>query len=72
VVGGQATDGILEQVRAERPDLILLDLLMPGRSGWSVLEELKGDPELSGIPVVICSVMAKPEDRKRGREMGAF
>lgn len=72
VVGSQGTDGILEQVRAERPDLILLDLLMPGRSGWSVLEELKADPDLSGIPVVICSVMAKLEDRKRGRDMGAF
>ncbi len=72
VVECQGTDDVSEQVRAERPDLILLDLLMPGRSGWSVLEELKSDAELSRIPVVICSVMAKPEDRKKGRDMGAF
>jgi DNA-binding response OmpR family regulator len=72
VVECQGTDGVSDQVRAEQPDLILLDLLMPGRSGWSVLEELKSDAELSRIPVVICSVMAKPEDRKKGRDMGAF
>lgn len=72
VVGCQGADDVLGQVRSERPDLILLDILMPGRNGWSVLEELKSDSELSGVPVVICSVMAKPEDRRKGREMGAF
>lgn len=72
VVGCQGADDVLGQVRSEKPDLILLDILMPGRNGWSVLEEFKSDSELSGVPVVICSVMAKPEDRRKGREMGAF
>ncbi len=63
---------IIEQVLDEAPDVIILDLLMPLKSGWTVLQELKEDARTAPIPVVICSVMAKPEDRRRGLEMGAF
>jgi CheY-like chemotaxis protein len=44
--------------RAHRPDLITLDLLMPGMNGWEVLNQLKADPDLRGIPVVVISVVA--------------
>lgn len=72
VVGCEATDNIIGQVHTEQPDLIILDILMPGKNGWLVLDELKADESTSSIPVVICSVMAKPEDRKKGKDMGAF
>ena len=53
---GSGEDG-LRLARALRPDLITLDLLMPQKDGWAVLKELKVDPDLSGIPVVVVSVV---------------
>ncbi len=47
----------IEQARKVEPKLILLDVLMPGRDGWSVLKELKKDKKLKNIPVVITSVL---------------
>jgi len=44
-----------------RPDLIVLDVLMPGQNGWDVLQQLKAEPELATIPVVVCSVLTQPE-----------
>jgi len=50
-VGGQE---VLDQLRAAPPfDLLLLDMMLPGRDGWSVLEEKNADPAISGVPVVI-------------------
>lgn len=72
VLGCDVTQDIAGQVRTEQPDIIILDILMPGKNGWLVLEELKSDESTSSIPVVICSVMAKPEDRKKGKDLGAF
>jgi PAS domain S-box-containing protein len=54
--------------RTYRPDLITLDLLMPGVNGWEVLKRLKADPELRRIPVVVISVVA---GEGRGRLLGA-
>ena len=51
-----------------RPDLITLDLMMPGKSGWDVLAELKAEPLLREIPVVIVSIVA---DRKKAVSLGA-
>lgn len=52
-----ATDGIegLELARKEKPDMILLDLIMPEKSGIKMFQELKTDPELRNIPVVVVS-----------------
>ena len=47
----------MEQARKVIPKLILLDVLMPGRDGWSVLKEIKNDKKLKNIPVVITSVL---------------
>jgi threonine synthase len=51
----EARDGAsgLEMVRRERPDLVLLDLMMPGMDGFEVLEALKSDADLSNVPVVV-------------------
>ncbi len=71
VVGIEGSENVLEKVIEEEPDLIILDLLMPKRNGWDVLEELKANPKTASVPVIICSVIAKPEDIRRGEEMGA-
>jgi PAS domain S-box-containing protein len=58
----------LESARTHRPDLITLDLLMPGMDGWETLKRLKADPELRHIPVVVISVVAEED---RGGLLGA-
>lgn len=68
-----AVDGVeaLEQMRKQKPDLILLDILMPRKDGMEVLEEMQGDPELAPIPVIIISNSGQPVEIKRARELGA-
>jgi DNA-binding NarL/FixJ family response regulator len=68
-----ATDGVeaLEQVAADPPDLVLLDVMMPRMDGISTLRVLKGDPETRLIPVVVMTALNAMEDRVRGIEAGA-
>jgi signal transduction histidine kinase/DNA-binding response OmpR family regulator len=54
--------------RSWHPHVILLDVMMPGRDGWSVLAELKADPELASIPVILSTML---ENRELGFAMGA-
>ncbi len=56
---------------APRPHLILLDLRMPRKDGWEVLAELKGDPDLRSIPVVVFSTSNAEIDVRRSYELGA-
>jgi CheY-like chemotaxis protein len=53
-----------------RPDLIILDVMMPGMSGYDVADHLRNDPDTAGIPVVFLSARAQEEDRKRGQALG--
>ena len=57
--------------REQRPDLVLLDILLPRKNGFEVLQTLKEDAELAKIPVVILSNLGQPEDIQKGRELGA-
>jgi DNA-binding NarL/FixJ family response regulator len=68
-----ATTGIeaLEQVAAAAPDLVLLDVMMPGMDGIAALRLLKEDPETRLIPVVLMTALNAVEDRVRGIEAGA-
>ncbi len=68
----EAADGRagLDVARAERPDLILLDVMMPGLDGWAVAEELVGDEETAGIPIVFLTARADVRDRARGIDLG--
>lgn len=61
----------LEALALERPDLIVLDLMLPGLSGLEVLSELKARPELADVPVVVLTARRDEADRIRGLELGA-
>jgi DNA-binding response OmpR family regulator len=69
----EAHDGIeaLEQVRATTPDIVLLDVMMPRKDGWQVLAEIKADPDLKDIPVVMLTAKVQESDQIRGWSTGA-
>lgn len=58
-------------VKKEKPDVLILDILLPGMSGFEVLESIKGDAETKDIPVVMFSNLGDPEDIKKARDLGA-
>ena len=68
-----ASDGeeALERVRSFRPDIVLLDIMMPKKDGWQVCAEIKADPELANTPVVFLSARAQDVDLDRGTGLGA-
>src|SRR5215208_4812549 len=57
---------------AEKPDVILLDIMMPEVSGLDILRQMRRDPILANIPVVVVSAKSMPADIKNGMEAGAF
>jgi DNA-binding response OmpR family regulator len=69
----QASDGeeAMRTVRAEHPDVILLDVMMPRMDGWQVLAALKSDPETAEIPVVMLTAKVQDQDQLRGWSGGA-
>jgi len=66
----EAADGRsgIERARARHPDVITLDVMMPGMDGWAVLAELKADPALAGIPVVMATIL---DEKQLGFSLGA-
>lgn len=61
----------LERVRGERPDVVITDVEMPRRDGFSLCKAIKDDPLLQRIPVVICSSLGEASDLERGFDAGA-
>lgn len=61
----------LESVGAERPDLVVLDLMLPGFSGYEVLAEMRRRPELSEVPIIVLTARREESDRIKGLELGA-
>lgn len=61
----------LELARKEKPDLLLLDLVLPNMSGFDVLQAMKADEATKNIPVIILSNLGQDEDRKKGLALGA-
>ncbi len=61
VVSAQNAEQALALARQVKPFLITLDVMMPSRDGWEILQHLKHNPETSHIPVVICSILNEPE-----------
>ena len=71
VIAAHDGEEALEKVKTEKPDLVVLDILMPEMDGWDVLERIESDPELAGIPVIMLTARASDEDVLRGLETGA-
>ena len=66
----EAKDG-LELARKEKPDLVLLDILLPRENGVFFLNQLRKDPQISSIPVVVFSNYDDPETKKKSVKLGA-
>jgi DNA-binding response OmpR family regulator len=68
----EAADGEagLQMARSERPDVVLLDVMMPTMDGWQVAERLFDDATTSSIPLVFLTARAELRDRARGLELG--
>ncbi len=58
-------------ITAEKPDLIILDLMIPKKDGFAVLEEIKKNPELARIPVIVISNLGQKSDQERALALGA-
>ena len=70
----EASDGPsgLEKARHELPDVVLLDVMMPGLDGWGVAEALLEDTETSSIPIIFLTARAEFRDRARGLDIGGI
>ena len=62
----------LTMMSTEKPDVVILDIMMPEISGLDILRQMRRNPELAGIPVVVVSAKGMPADIKLGMEAGAF
>lgn len=71
VVSAYSGQGLLSRLDGQRPDLIVLDIMMPQMDGLEVLRKLKGGPETASIPVILLTAKVLPEDILRGYERGA-
>ena len=68
----EASDGLtgIDQARAAAPDVVLLDVMIPGLDGWGVAEQLLDDPRTNRIPIIFLTARAELRDRARGIDLG--
>lgn len=61
----------IDQLKTAKPDLVLLDILLPGIDGFEVLRQIKSNPDTKNLPVIILSNLGQESDIKKGQELGA-
>ena len=64
-------DAVRSLLEEHRFDLMILDIMLPRRSGWEILEELRADPRTEHLPVIMLSASGDPANRERGIRLGA-
>lgn len=62
---------VVEEARAAKPDIVLLDIVLPNIDGWEVLRALKADGELKNTKIIILSNLGQKEEVEKGLQMGA-
>lgn len=70
LTAGAGAEG-LELAKNEKPNIIMLDIILPQMDGFSVLEGLKGDSKTKNIPVIMLTNLGTDEDKKKGEKLGA-
>jgi twitching motility two-component system response regulator PilH len=71
VTAAQSAEEALEKVRQQRPDLVLMDIVMPGQNGFQATRALSKDGATKDIPVIICTTKGQETDRLWGMRQGA-
>ncbi len=71
VITASSGQEALQKVYQENPDIVLLDVMMPGMNGFEVCRQIKNDPRVAHIPVVMVTALSEPRDRVEGIEAGA-
>ncbi len=72
VIKTSSSTPAIAMMNAEKPDVVLLDIMMPELSGLDILRQMRGDPQLAKVPVVVVSAKTMPADIQKGMEAGAF
>lgn len=71
VVSYPNTDKLEDKLAVDKPDLIVLDVVMPGRNGFQTCRDLKNDDRFKGIPIVLCTSKGQESDKFWGQQQGA-
>ena len=61
----------IDAVRLRKPDIVILDVMLPGKSGFDILQEIRGDGELGQIPVLMLTARGQEKDREMAQRAGA-
>lgn len=72
VVGTTDSTLAFEYVVKEKPDIVILDIMMPRMNGWEVLNHIKSNHDTKHIPVLMLSVKADREEREKSKKLGAY
>jgi DNA-binding response OmpR family regulator len=60
----------VEMVKERRPDVLILDVMLPGKSGYDILRELRDDPDINGLPVLMLTARGQTKDREIAERAG--